>query len=153
MSVLEKLVALIERLTLTKVLLATLATFSGIVLFWVWEQRQAVFITLTGSPFSLLTIGAVVVLVVMAWVAAMFVGMSEQRTGLIIREMRERIVAAETISARQDVEISRLHVVIDKAVEDEREACETRIQQLIEVLSHHGIRDRRMNSKFGELAK
>ncbi|APW38955.1 hypothetical protein RD110_18540 [Rhodoferax koreense] len=140
-----------KELTLTKLLLGVLAAFSGIVLYWVWEQRQAVFITLTGSPFSLITIAAVVVLVVMAWVAAMFVSMSEQRTALVIGQMADRIKAGEVHSERQDVEITRLHKVIDQAVSDERQACEARIAQLIEVMGSHGIKDRRLNSKFGDL--
>lgn len=148
---LDKILAVWERLTLTKLLLGVLGTFSGIFLYWTWEQRQAVFITLTGSPFSLLTIAAVVVLVVMAWVAAMFVSMSEQRTSLVMKQMEARITDGEAHSARQDSEINRLHGVIDQAVNDERQACEARISQLIEVMGSHGIKDRRLNSKFGEL--
>lgn len=140
-----------EKLTLTKLLLGVLGAFSYILLHWVWEQRNAVFITLTGSPFSLMVIAAVVILVVMAWVAAMFVGMSEQRTSLVIDQMERRITAAESLCADQASEIQRLHGVIDKAVRDERTECEARIQQLVDVLGVHGIKDRRINSKMGEL--
>lgn len=148
---LKPLIEIWKELTLTKLLLGVLAAFSGILLYWTWEQRQAVFITLTGSPFSLLTIAAVVVLVVMAWVAMMFVSMSEQRTTLVMKQMEARITAAEAHSAGQDREINRLHGVIDQAVDDERQACEARISQLIEVMGSHGIKDRRLNSKFGDL--
>lgn len=147
----EKLLPVLERLTFRRVLLWALAAFSAILLHWVWEQRESVFITLTGSPFSLLTIGAIVIVVAMAWVAAMFVSMSEQRTAVTMQQMAARITASETHSGRQDNEITRLHGVIDYAVREERRECEARISQLIEVMGNHGIRDRRLNSKLGEL--
>lgn len=148
---LEKILPILERLTLSRVLLWVLAAFSAIVLHWIWEQRQSVFITLTGSPFSLLTIAAVVILVVMAWVAAMFVAMSEQRTDLVIKQMMARVADGEDRAGRQDAEIGRLHQVISQAVNDEREVCEARIAQLVAVMGSHGIRDRRLNSNLGDL--
>ena len=147
----EKLLPVLERLTLGRVLLWVLAGFSAIALHWVWEQRDAVFITMTGSPFSLLTIAAIVIVVVTAWVAAMFIGLSEKRTDGILKQMSARVTDAEVRATRQDAEIARLHQVIVRAVDDERNICEARLQQIIAVMSSHGIKDRRLNSRLGDL--
>jgi hypothetical protein len=143
----EQVLAAWERLTLTKVLLGVLGGFSAIFLYWLYEQRNAVFITLTGSPFALLTTGAVVLLVVAAWVAYMFVADAERRNAQTLAAMTLRIDAADEYSRKQDREIARLHVVLTKTVLDERAACEKQIDQLVAVMNAHGIPVERRHEK------
>lgn len=146
----DQFLAAWERLTLSKVLLGLLGGFSGIFLYWLYEQRNAVFITLTGSPFALLATAAVVLLVVAAWVAYMFVAMAEKRharelalhqteSEKTLKAMEQRISAAEQYSLKQDQEIRRLHDVLTKTVLDERAACDKQIELLTAAMNAHGI--------------
>jgi len=147
----DKLIDAADRLTPTKILLGVIAAFCAIFMHWLWEQRSTVFITLTGSPLAIVIVGAVTVMFATAWVASMFVRVSEQGTLHLMREMRQRISDGEAHSAKQDAEIGRLHNVIDVSVAEERTACERRIEQLIEVMREHGIHDKRMDSRPGDL--
>lgn len=148
----ERAVKLWERVTLTMVLLGILAIFSGIFLIWVYEQRDAVFITVTGSPLALLVIAGVMVLVCLVWVAYMFVAMHDRANQKTLEEMRQRIAAAELVSARQDKEIDRLHTVLDDVGKQHVE-CERRVQQLIGVMNSHGINERRHLANEAETPK
>lgn len=148
---LEQLLKIWDRLTLSKLMLGVIGAFAAIFIYWLWEQRTSVFITVTGSPLALVIIAALMVMIAAAWVASMFVRVSEQGTQQVIKEMRARISDGEAHSARQDAEIGRLHNVIDVAIQDERKACDRQIEQLVQVMREHGIHDKRMDSGHAPL--
>jgi outer membrane murein-binding lipoprotein Lpp len=126
----EKIIATWDNLTLTKVLLGIFASISGISLYTVWEQRNAVFITLTGSIFAMSSMAVGVGLMFVAGVCWLFVSALDRKTDLTHKAMGDRIADLQKQVDRQSTDMERMRNDFDRALRDEREECNARLKEI-----------------------
>jgi hypothetical protein len=104
----DKALQIWDRLTLPKLLLAIAASISAVCIYTLWEQRDAVFITLTGSVFAMASIAAGIGLFFVAAVCWLFVGALDRKTDLTHKALNDRIVDLQTQVNTQNVLMDRM---------------------------------------------
>lgn len=118
-------VTLIKELTIPRLGISMLAIFLGIAMFAMWEQRQAVFVTVTGSVFAMFTIGFGVSMVLTTLSSWSFHMAERKRNEEQVNELKR---SNELQAQDFKKEIDRLHTVIKTAVDDERRQCDEKME-------------------------
>ncbi len=139
--VLKTAVALLKELSPFRYGMLVLSVFSGIALWAMWEQRQAVFITVTGSVFAMFTIGFGISMVLTTISNWSFNMAERKRNDELVAELR-RQNAQEREETRKEVEELKQAIHDTEAREqrrcDEKMALqEKRLQDLIIASRHY----------------
>jgi hypothetical protein len=138
----EKIIELLEDLTLSKVLLAIFASVSGITLYTVWEQRNAVFATLTGSIFAMSSMAAGIGFLFVAAICWLFVAALDRKTDLTQKAMGDRIADLQRQVTEQRKDMARMQSNFEQALEDEKRECKERLNEMRENFNTMLIRAR-----------
>lgn len=126
----DKIVKVWDGLTLTKVLLGIFAGVSGISLYTIWEQRNAVFITLTGSIFAMSSMAAGIGLLFVAGVCWLFVAALDRKTDITVHTLNGQITDLRHMLDEQRKDMDRMRLDFDRAIEREQRECRERLTEM-----------------------
>lgn len=130
MGLIKQLLEVFDKLTLPKLLLSIAAGVSGVAIYTLWEQRDAVFITLTGSIFAMASIAAGIGLFFVAAVCWLFVGALDRKTDLTHKALNDRIADLQTQVNTQNVVMDRMRDEFREAFEREQRECRERMKDM-----------------------
>lgn len=126
----DKALQVWDRLTLAKLLLGIAAGISSVCIYTLWEQRDAVFITLTGSIFAMASIAAGIGLFFVAAVCWLFVGALDRKTDLTHKALNDRIVDLQAQVSAQNLLMDRMRDEFREAFEREQRECRERMTEM-----------------------
>lgn len=126
----DKLIVLYDKLSLPRVLLAIFVGVSYIFLYATWEQRSAVFITITGNVAAMVSIAIGFGLLALSGIAWLIVAAFDRKHAEIIKVLSDRLGDSERTIKRLEAEVDRLQGVLTNAVKDERDMCDRRLDEM-----------------------
>lgn len=121
MSIPEKLIEIASFRKAAALLATFIAGAAGMVIY---EQRNAIFVTVSGSPFALVAVAVSVVCIIVAAVAWLFVSQLDQRTGEHVKALQEQINSLREQIAREREDC-------DRQLREARDYCDKQIQLLL----------------------
>jgi hypothetical protein len=135
MSTVKDLLAALEKLTLQKAILGIFAGIAGISMWTIWEQRNAVFITLTGSIFAMSSMAAGVGLLFVAGVCWLFVAALDRKTDLTQKAMGDQIAYLQQQITQQRTDMERMREDFQRELEREQRDCAARLADMREAFT------------------
>lgn len=132
---LKQLAEIWDKLTLPKLLLGIAAGVSAVCIYTLWEQRDAVFITLTGSIFAMASIAAGIGLFFVAAVCWLFVGALDRKTDLTHKALSDRIVDLQKQVDTQQTVMGLMREEFRDAFEREQRECRERLKDMNETFT------------------
>ena len=134
MTIPDGLLGFLKDLTLGRAFLLIFVGVSAVSLYSFYEGRNAVFLTITGTPMAMLSTGIGVAIVAVAGIAFLFVMTLDKKTGQITEDLRERIEALEEHIVTQDKRYSELERRNEALVQQLIRAsndCDQRVREAI----------------------